>query len=271
MGTRAAILQGAGATGAASTTQIGAADITLPSGGPWTIFGLWGMVAKVTAVAAEGTGGDLIVQAVAGDLTPDPSPGKYPLIGSPAQMGANHGNAMLPLNIWPVNWQASGKATIRLSYYQQLAITTAPRLAAGILFGDKIPPPVNFRFCDSVGTAFASATEQTVGSITLAEKAKRITGVMGVLNHGDTITVAEPMIGSFRLASSSLLMPPANFPFNVCMDSSDGTPAGETGMPHSNFIPVDIPIDGGAIIDVFATTFVSCTGNAEVRVYLAYE
>jgi hypothetical protein len=158
-----------------------------------------------------------------------------------------------------------------MSYRQQLAITAASQVRAGLIFGKEIPEKRPIRFSDSVQASFASATEQSIGSITLAEKASRITGVLAVLNKGDTITVAEPIIGIIRLASSDLLLPPAQFPFNVCFDSSDGTPAGETGMPQSQYIPVDIEITGGAIIDVFATTDISVTGNADVSVFLAYE
>lgn len=270
MPTRAASVAGTGGTAARATTQIGS-NIILPSGGPWTIFGLWAQLAKVTAVASEGTGGELIIRAVSGDLDPDPAPGIFPLIGSPQGSSANFSIAALALNIWPVNWEAAGRASISLSYRQQLAISAATRVRAGIIFGKEIPEKRPIRFVDSVQASFASATEQTIGSITLAEKATKITGVMGVLNKGDALTVAEPIIGIFRLASSDLLLPPAQFPFNFSFDSGDGTVEGETAVPRSDFIPVDIDITGGAIIDIFATTDVSVTGNADVSVFLAYE
>lgn len=270
MSTHAMIVTGSGATTAATKTQIGD-NITFPAGGPWTIFGLWGQVAKVTTVPDEGTGGQLIIDSASGDIEPDPAPGKYPLIGNPQSSSANASLAALPLNIWPVNWQAAGKAVIQLSYLNQLAITTGSRVVAGILFGDSIPEVRRLTFCDSVYSAFASTAEQAIGTITLAEKATRIVGVLGDITHGDTLTTAEPVIGTFRLSSDDLKMPPAQFPFGRCFDAGDGTVEGETACPRMDFIPVDIPVTGGARINVYATTPVSVTGNCEALIYVAYE
>lgn len=268
--THGKIVTGAGATTAVTKTQIGS-DLTLPAGGPWTIFGIFGQVVKVTAVADEGTGGQLIIDAVSGDITPDPAPGKWPLLGSPACESANFNAAAMGLNIWDVNWEASGKAVLQLSYLNQLAITAGSYVQAGIIFGNEIPAPVRAPFCASVYAAFASATEQSVGSITLAEKATKIVGILAELNKGDSWTVAEQLIGYIRLASDSIKLQPAQYPCCFCFDSGDGTVAGECSMPRADFIPVDIPVEGGAIVDVYVKTPISVTGNAEVRVYLAYE
>lgn len=270
MPTHAFVRTGTGATAAATKTQIGT-DIILPAGGPWTIFGLWGQVAKVTAVASEGTGGQLILDSKAGDIDPDPAPAKYPMIGAPQCSAAHFSIAAHGLNIWPVNWTASGKAALAISYFNQLAITAASQCAVGILFGDAIPEKRPLIFCDSVYTAFASAAEQSVGTITLAEKATRIVGILAVLTKGDALTVAEPIMATIRLASDDIKLPPAQFPCSHCFDSGDGTVEGETAVPRADFIPVDIPVEGGARIDVYATTTHSVTGNAEVLVYIAYE
>jgi hypothetical protein len=58
---------------------------------------------------------------------------------------------------------------------------------------------------------------------------------------------------------------------NRCFDSALGTLAGAVDVGQSQFIPVDIPVMGGARIDVFATTPVSVTGNADVQVFIAYQ
>ena len=270
MSTRAVSVAGTGGTTARATTQIGS-DIILPSGGPWIISSIWGMTARNTAIPDQGSGGELIVVAASGDIEPNPAPGKFPLIGTPASSSANTTISANPLNLYPVNWLAAGRATISLWYRNQLAMTTGDNVRAGLIFGDEIPEKRPILFSDTVQASFASATEQTVGSITLAEKATRITGIMAVLNKGDAITIAEPIIGAIRLSSSDLLLPPSQYPFNCCFDSADGTLAGSTSIPRSEYIPVDIPVNGGAIIDVYATTDVSVTGNADVSVYLAYE
>lgn len=270
MSTHALATTGTGATTAATKTKIGS-TLTLPSGGPWLIFGLWAQVAKVTAAANEGTGGQLIIDSLTGDLVPDPAPGKYPLTGSCVVQGANNSISALPLNIWPVNWQASGKAQIDLSYLNQLAITTGSAVAAGIIFGDKIPEKKPFPFCDSVYSAFASALESSIGTITLAEKATRIVGIMGVLAKGDAPTAGQAVLGTFRLSSSDIMLPPAQYPFAYCYDACTGTPVGQSAMPMAQFISVDIEVEGGARIDCFATTTQSVTGNADVQIYIAYE
>lgn len=270
MSTRALAVTGTGGTAAAATTQIGNI-ITLPAGGPWNIYGIWGLVARVTSIPDQGTGGALIVSSVSGDLTPDPAPGTYPLVGSPAAASANSTLSVVPLNIWDVNWQAAGKAQITLSYLNQLAITTGSIVSAGILFGKTVPVKVPLKFCDGVRASFASATEQSIGTITLAEKAKRIVGIFADLGKGDVHTAAEAVMATIRLGSSDVQLPPSQYPCNRAYNAGDGTAVGAPSVPMSQFIPVDIPVEGGARIDIFATTTVSVTGNADIQVYLAYE
>jgi len=270
MSTHAKAVQGPGGTTAAALTQIGA-DISMPAGGPWIIFNLWGQVVKTTTLPAEGTGGQLVINAVSGDLTPDPAPGKYPLPGNPGTSSANSSSAAVPLHIWDVLWNASGKSIISLSYRNQLAITTASEVAAGIIFGDSVPAILPLVFCDGVYASFASATEQSIGTITLAEKASRIVGIFADLNKGDALTTAEEVIGTIRLASDDIKMPPAEYPMQRAFDAGDGTVEGETACPKMAFIPVDIPVTGGARISCYATTSISVTGNADVQVFIAYE
>ena len=270
MATHALAVQGPGSTSAAAITQIGS-TLTLPAGGPWIIHQIWGQVVKATTIPDQGTGGALIINSLSGDLEPDPAPGIYPLIGSPISESANAALSAVPLNLWNVNWNAAGKSQISLSYLNQLAITTASEVAAGIIFGDSIPVPVPLKFCDGVRSAFASATEQTIGTITLAEKATRIVGILADLNKGEASTTAEEVMATIRLDSADVKFPPAQYPCNRAFNASDGTAVGQSAVAQSQFIPVDIPVIGGARVDIFATTSISVTANAEVQVYLAYE
>lgn len=270
MATHALSVVGTGGTTAGLISQIGS-DITLPAGGPWIIFGLWGMVVKNTTVPNEGSGGALIINSLSGDLTPDPAPGVYPMVGTPATISANDGMTSIPLNMLDVRWNAAGKSVVQLSYLQQLAITTASVVSAGILFGDTVPVKKPLVFCDSVRASFASAAEQSIGTITLAEKATRIVGIMADLNKGDIISGGEPIMATIRLASDDVRMPPMTLPCNRAFNAADGTPVGGAGVAQSQFIPVDIPVTGGARIDVFATTTASVTANADILVYIAYE
>ncbi len=270
MSSHAIAVQGPGATTARVITQIGS-DIVLPAGGPWTIYGLWGQVVKKTTVPDEGTGGELIVTARSGDISPNPAPGVYPIIGSPVSESANAALSAVPLNIWPVNWSAAGKAIVQLFYRQQLAITTASEIAAGIFFGDAIPEKRPLVFCDAVQLSWASASEAAVGTITLSEKATRIVGILADLNKSEASTTAEEVMATIRLASDDINLPPSQYPCNRAFNASDGTAVGQSAVAMSNFIPVDIPVEGGARINITVTSSVSVTGNADIAVFLAYE
>lgn len=270
MATHAYARQGPGGTAALADTQIGA-DIIMPAGGPWLIHHVWGQVVRATNVPDEGATGVLHVQTLSGDLTPDPAPGKYPIMGACVAESSASAIAAVPLNLWPVAWEAAGKSSLKLSFINQLAITTASEVACGILFGDSRPEVLPLTFCDYVQASFASAAEQSVGSITLAEKATRIVGIFADLNKGDAATAAEEIMAIVRLDSNDIKLPPAQYPCARAFNSSDGTAVGQSAVPQAQFIPVDIPVIGGAIINVFATTSISVTANADIIVYLAYE
>lgn len=261
---------GNGGTAAGAVTQIGT-DIRLPAGGPWEIFAIWGMVAKTTTVPNEGTGGALRLDAVSGDFDPDPAPADFPLIGAPISESANSAIAAVPLNLWKVRYRAAGNALLSLSYVNDLAITTASQVMCGILFGNERPELRPAPFCDDVQSSFASAAEQQVGSIILAEKATRITGILADLNKGDAATAGEEIMAQIRLDSADMRFAPAAFPCDRAFNASDGTAVGQSATPQTQFIPVDMPVQGGATVDIFATTTVSVTGNADIHVFLAYE
>lgn len=270
MATHALATTGTGSTTAATKKKIGS-TLTLPAGGPWIVHNVWGQVVKSTTVPNEGTGGILHVDSLTGDLDPDPAPGKYPLIGANVSESANSAIAPVPLNLWAVNWTASGKAQIDLSYTNLLAITTASPVAGGIIFGDARPEMRPLVFCDVVSASWAGTAEQTVGTITLAEKATRLVGILADFNKGDAATAGEAMLATIRLDSADVKMPPAQYPCNRAFNASDGTAVGQSATPQSHFIPVDIPVTGGARIDCYATTTISVTGNADIHIYLAYE
>jgi len=270
MATYGMIEKGTGGTAAAAKTQIGS-NLILPAGGPYVIHDVHAIACKVTTVPNEGNGGQLIVDSYSGDISPDPAPGTYPISGSPANVSANDGLACKPVDMWRVNWEASGKAAIQLFYLNILAITTGSSVVAGIIFGDAIPEKRPLVFCDGVYGSFASAAETSIGAITLAEKATRIVGIMAELNHGDAVTIAEPTAGYIRLTSNDVDLNPGMFPCSRGFDAADGTPVGACSIPKSEFIPVDIPVPGGATINVLGTTTVSVTGNADFSVFIAYE
>lgn len=270
MSTYALARQGPGGTAADAITQIGE-NIQLPAKGPWIIHNVWGQVVRATTVPNEGCGGVLILNSVSGDIEPDPAPGRWPLIGSPVSESANAAISAVPLNLWETLLNGSGKAQISLSYHQDHAITTASEVACGIIFGNEAPVRRPMPFVDSVQADFASAAEYQIGSMLLAEKATRITGILADLNKVDAATASEEILATIRLGSQDVKLPPSQYPCNRAFNASDGTAVGQCSVAQSQFIPVDIPIPGGSTIDIFATTSISVTGNASVRVFIGYE
>ncbi len=270
MGTHAMAVQGNSAILAAVRTQIGG-NLTLPAGGPWTIHGIYSNIVHDNGLAAEGICGQLTIDSASGDIIPDPAPGEYPLIGPQAMFGATLPPAIVPLNIFPVNWSAPGKAVISLWHTLGTAITNAGAVQAGILFGDTVPTVRPLTFCSHIRGNPTLAAETQSGNITLAEKATRIVGVMGVLSKNTAITAAESMMATFRLDSADAKLTPAVFPFNFAMSGLVGADTGQPSIPQSQFIPVDIPVIGGTVISVFVTLQRAVTANVDAHVFIAYE
>jgi hypothetical protein len=268
--THGLIVEGAGGTAAATKTQIGS-NITMPAGGPFIIHNIFGTAVKDTTIPDEGTQGELIIDSYSGDVSPDPAPGKFPLPGNAISSSANAGLGVVPLTIWFTEWNASGKAVLQLSYLNILAMTTGSDCVLGILFGEATPEWRPAVFCDGIYSSFASATEQLLGTITLSEKAKKITGILADLNKGDAATAGVPCVGHIRLASNDINFAPGMFPCNRGFDATDGVAVGAPSAPQSDFIPVDITVPGGAIINIYGKTTASVTGNADFAVFLAYE
>lgn len=270
MSTHAMTVQGNSATLIGVRTQIGG-NITLPAGGPWVIYGIHGTIVHDNALAAEGIAGVLTIDSASGDIIPDPAPGQYPLIGPQGLFGATLPPAIVPLNIFPVNWTAPGKAVITLWHTLGLGITNAGAVQAGILFGTARPEVRPLMFCQAVRGTPGLAVETQSGNITLAEKATRIVGVMGLMAKNTAITAAESVMATFRLDSADAKLTPAVYPFNCAMSSLVGADTGAPSQPQSQFIPVDIPVHGGSVISCFVTLQRAVTANVETQIFIAYE
>lgn len=268
--THGQLVRGTGGTAAGSRTQIGS-SITLPAGGPWLIHGVWIQAVQDTAVLSEAINGNLIVDARSGDINPDPAPGRYPANGMSSQASANFGIHAAPLNIFDVNWLAAGKAVIDLSFENLSGNASAPVVAAGIIYGDSIPEKKPLVFCDGVGATLTANTEASIGSITLAEKATKIVGIMATAMKDGAITVDEAMLATIRLDSSDVKFTPGEFPCGQAYNAADGTAVGGSALPQNQFITLDMPVIGGSIINIFGTLANAVTAGLDVTVYIAYE
>lgn len=266
--THGMIVAAAGQTAAGEQT-IG--QIVLPVDGPWIIHGLFGQIVSATATAAEATGGYMRFDAASGDIEPNPAPSKWPVICNGSALGATIDQMACALQMYDVNWVAPGRATINLIFNNTVAATVAPQIVMGILFGKAIPQKKPFLYCDTVRVTTNSAADTAIGTITLSERATRITGLMGVLLNDGVLTTAEELIGFFRLASDDINLVPAQYPFPMAYSAGLGALIQAGPWIPSGFISVDIPVIGGARINAFVDLNTAITTAAEVQVYIAYE
>ena len=270
MSTHGMAVQGVGGTADASLTQVGA-NIILPAGGPWLIQKIWGQACLHTPTVSESLIGSLVFNSFSGDIEPDPAPGVYPIMGLPGAMGANEPQPMSPLSIWDVDWSASGKATVQLSFLNRGGNTVAPEIACGIIFDSEPIVRRPLKFCDGVHASVAAAVATAIGTITLAEKATRIVGICTTLVNGAAVAASEESMGIITLQSDDIKLPPSQYPTAFCHSAALGTPTGACSCPGYDFIPLNIPVEGGARININITMSIAVTGGADVCTYIAYE
>lgn len=266
--THSAIVTGAAGT-AAGETVIG--NITFPAGGPWRIWGVFGFMVSATPTAAEVVAGYMRLNAVSGDIIPNPAPSRFPLAAVMSQLGATLPAVKHSLRIWPVDYEAPGKGVLQLLVNQAVGNTVAPQCVLGVLFGKTIPSVRPIRFIDTVRVQTNAAVDTAVGTITLAEKAQNITAVGGILIQDNVITTAEELLGFFRLSSDDVRMPPAQFPFSACYGAGLGALIVANSAQVPQMIPVVIPVPGGGRIDCFVDLNTALTTNAEIEIFIAYE
>jgi len=246
-------------------------SVTLPAGGPWIIFQLWAQVVQATLVASDGIFANMRLNAPNGDLTPNPAPSRFPITPQPSFLGATGGAQISPLVLWDVNYKAPGKSTLELIINQSVANAVAPAAAMGIIFGKTRPVAKPYTFMDRVRAQVTSAAVTAVGTITLAENAKMITAVGGVIGQDNVGTTVEELIGIFSLASDDIVFPPSEYPFQAAFSGVLGA-TGDCnygGIPI--MIPVNIPVVGGARIDCSVDLLTAVTNAAEVAIFIAYE
>lgn len=261
------------ADGPTTVTETLIEQITLPTlkAGTWLINSIYAQVVRATATPAEMIGGMFGIESKSGDMEPDPAPSEFPVFENGSFLGASAPASTCPLHKYEVDLSAAGKATLDLNYTQNVACTVAPKVAIGLSFGPIIPAKRRFRFCKSVRTTVASADASLVGTITLSQKATRITGIMGVLKQDGVLVTAEELIGIFSLKSDDIDLNPSSWLFNEVYGAGLGTVIGgghaTPPQPHI----VDIPIPQGARIDCYCDLLTAVTNAADCEIFLFYE
>lgn len=258
-------------TGGTTVGETVVGSIVLPADGDWQIFGLWAQVVQQTEVAAEAVIGYASINASAGDLKPNPSPTKFPFPAFNSSLGTALPKSVSPLHVFPLQYTAPGKAALDLIIGLDVAMTVAPDVVMGIIFGKNIPEPRRMHFADSVGAAVSATASTALGTVTIAERASTITAIGGILVQDGVTTTVEQLSGFFSLSSDDAKLPPAEFPF--ASSNSGGLGAtiggGEAVMPM--MIPVNIPVPGGARIGAACKLRTAVTNPAFAKVTLYYE
>lgn len=262
-------------TGAASVAAgeaiISGAGIVLPAGGPFTIFQVFCTLASATATAGEQIGDYFRLNAASGDLTPNPQPSRFPTGHIGSSLGATIDTAMFPTTIWNVEYEAMGKSTLELILNTPTLTTVAAQAVLGIIFGKTRPVLKPFKFIDRVRVQVATAALTGIATITISEKASKIVAVCGLISQDNVLTTGEELLGFFSLASDDVKLPPAQFPFSAGFSAGLGVLINNPVKVQPLWIPVEIPITGGARIDCSADLNTAVTNAAEVQVFIAYE
>lgn len=259
---------GAGPVGAAGEAVIG--TITLPAGGPWKIFNVWSLISTATPTAGESFGGNIRINAVAGDLSPNPAPSRFPTGIAPSMLGATIDSLPCPLHIHDVDYEAAGKAVVQLIYNEPTACTVATDVVMGIIFGKTRPEAKSMHFMDVVRAQVTAAADTTVGTITISEKASEIIAIGATVSQDNVLTTAEGLNGFFRLASDDMKMPPAQYPISCAYAAGIGALINQSLLASPRMLPVIIPVIGGARVDCFIDLHTAVTNAAEVEIFVAY-
>lgn len=254
---------------AAGTVTLG--TITLPAGGPWTIHDVWVQVVSATLTVTDCVEGFLSVNADSGDVTPNVLPNAFPVQESGSGLGATGGVTVCPLHRYPVNWQAAGKAVLTFTFTTRTALVVAPQLVCGIMFGPAAPEKKPIVHISQVAIAQTAAADTLIGTITLPETVKKVTGVMGMIGADGVLVAAEEYIGIWRITSDDLDILPMSLPFSNAYGGALGALAlGSTNL-RNEFIPVDIDVPGGTRLQCFVDLNTAVTNPAQISVYVAHE
>lgn len=265
--TRGQIVVNVGST-AAADKELG--TITLPAGGPWTIAGIWGQAVQATMAAAECSGGYIRVETQSGDIVPTPAPAKFPTGYAGSSLGATIDVVAAPLFIHSIDWEAAGKAVIKLYFHQDVAITTANQVAAGIIYGKGRSEILPSRFMDRVQAVKSAAAKSAIGTITLSEKAEAIIGIGFQIAQDGVLVAGEELLGYGIIESDDLDVVPGEYPANMAFSAGLGTAINNSSSTPPTLIPVNIPVLGGSRIDCSFVYNTAVTNAALVSCYIAY-
>lgn len=261
---------GAGPTTADSELALGS-TITLPArnSGTWKIFGIFYCLVCATATAGQGTTGYVTMNASGTDVTPNPAPLKLPF-AFPSFLGATESVNKMDTQFYNVNFEAVGKANLDFKVLVDQTQAVAPQVVAGVLYGEKEADFQNFTYVDRIQAEISSASDTTIGTITLSERAKKIVGFLAIATQAGVLTTAEELIGFVRLDSIDLDLKPMEIPLTSNYSAGLGATIGQGQTPNLRYIPCDLDVVKGGKIQAFLDLNTALTNACSVQVYVFY-
>lgn len=244
---------------------------TLPAGGPWIIHTVYGQIIKGSNVDTDVITGHFFFQPTAGDFNPNPVPSEFPFDTSGWWTGTNTLVPQSTLSLFPVHWQAPGKSQLDVFTHIETTSVGAASAVVGIIYAPALPQQTFPTKYAHIFRDLDSTSEVQLGTIQLAQSARRLLGVHGHLSQKAEILDNDIAFGSFRLDSADLQISPATFPFQTIYGPAPGTNVLPIQIGAPFFIPLDIPVPEGARIDVFSTWPAHFNREQDQLVFLAYE
>jgi len=245
--------------------------INLPGIGPWVIHHIWGQMLPEDTIDFSRIDSRFYLQPKTSDLKPYPTPSFFPFPAIGSYHGAPNWTPSSPLKLNSVRWVAPGKTELNFYINTQSAITANFKTAIGIIYSPSPPFPTPASFSAYVTGDVVDTTENQIGTITLSQSAKKITGIIATISHVGAAAPTVQILGHIRLDSADFQLTPAQFPCNNAFGIP--TNAQTSGVEQGSLltIPLDIPVKSGARIDVFVTSLVAPPASNRFDVYLQYE
>ena len=245
--------------------------ITLPAKGPWDIYQIYCQTVENSGTDSVSISGNIVFDSVEGDLSPDPAPGQFPYAGTTANQATGRGVSHSPLNIYDVQWTAAGKSQVRFLVQPQVVRSSQPGILCGLIFGKQRPVPTPIKYSTMLRAVTSNSFEDILGTITLSERATKIVGIAAVIMDQTLHAGSLARLFTYRMDSDDIKLQPSDWPFQYAYNRPNGVQPTSCDLPPVKYMPVDIPVEGGARIDVYVTPRVLTSSVAcDVLFYLGY-
>lgn len=267
--THAQVAVGPVSTSAGTLFKVGN-DIILPAKGDWLIHHVFAQMIMTTNAVNVGVSGVFQVESLEGAIVPDPAPGRFPLLGQSSQNALLGAGQPIPLQLFEVDWNAAGKATIRINATSDAFVADNPTIVGGIMYGKTRPETKPMLFATSTRGNITGTGEQFIGTIQLSERAEKITHIYPDFTSTDPSGTLFGAAVTIRLDSDDIDLTPFELPCLRAYSAMTQTKAGSPAIPKLEYISIDIDVVNGARINVFATPRLANPPDGNISLFLGY-